>query len=329
MGRRRRLFRSCLKGCDLGKTLLELLALGLAVEPTVSVIIATRNRSLLFARMLQSLDRALSTASVDAQVVVVNNGSTDTTAAVIDDWIRRAPGRLACFAPQPGKAHALNQALRLVRAPLLAFTDDDVEVQPQWLQAILGFFVEHPEYGAAMGRVLVPPHVTDPALHARIAHYGTLPFFDRGDAVSDGKHLYGCNMVVRRTVLEQVGPFNERLGVGASGMHEDGDLARRILRSRVRIGYMPNVVVYHAVEPERLTLEHFRIVHLRRACSRFEMDPNRGWGSRLAHWLGAAVLFVWWSLLRNSRQIMRARGQLICHTELLRLQWRRSWQSAR
>jgi GT2 family glycosyltransferase len=295
----------------------------------VSLIIPTRNRAALLTRMLRSLDRALAAVDGQAEVVVADNGSTDTTAAAIADWIARGPGRRSVFVGEPGRSRAMNRALEEVRAPLIAFTDDDVEVRSDWLQEILRFFAEHAEYGAAMGRVLMPPEVTDPALLARIAYFGTLPFFDRGDAVLDGKHLYGCNMVVRRVVLDRVGTFNERLGVGASGLHEDGDLARRILQAGERIGYMPNVVVYHAVEPERLTLENFRVAHLRRARSRFEMDPDRGWGSRLAHWVGAVLLFVWWSLLRNRRRIMRARGQVICHTELLRLQWRRQAQAGR
>jgi GT2 family glycosyltransferase len=299
------------------------------MSPSVSLIIPTRNRAALLTRMLQSLDRALAGVDGQAQVVIADNGSTDTTAAVIADWIARGSGRSSVFVAEPGRSRAMNRALGDVQAPLIAFTDDDVEVRPDWLREILRFFAEHPQYGAAMGRILIPAEVTDPALLARVAYYGTLPFFDRGDAVSDGRHLYGCNMVVRRAVLDRVGPFNERLGVGASGMHEDGDLARRMLQAGARIGYMPNVVVYHAVEPERLTRENFRIVHLRRACSRFEMDPDRGWGSRLAHWLGAVVLFAWWSLLRNPRRIMRARGQLICHTELLRLQWRRRAEAVR
>lgn len=291
------------------------------MTPSIALVIPTRNRAALLTRMLRSLDHALAAVDGAAQAIVVDNGSTDGTAAVIADWIARGPARSSVFVAAPGRSRAMNRALETVQAPLIAFTDDDVQVPPDWLREILRFFADHPHYGAAMGRIRMPPDVTDPALLARVEYYGTLPFYDRGDAVLDGKHLYGCNMAVRRVVFDRVGSFDERLGVGASGMHEDGDLARRILQAGERIGYMPKVVVYHAVEPERLTIENFRIVHLLRARSRFEMDSERGWPHRLAHWLGAVTSFAWWSLLRNSRRAMRARGQVICHTELLRLQW--------
>lgn len=293
------------------------------MTPAVSVLIATRNRSALLARMLQSLDRALMVAGAEAQVVIADNGSTDDTAAVIDGWTSRAAGRARLSVRQPGKACALNQILGLAQAPLLAFTDDDVELRSDWLREILRFAGEHPQYAAAMGRVLLPPDVTDPTLLARVGYYRTVPLFDSGDRVHDDRHLYGANMMIRRAALDRVGPFNERLGPGASGLHEDGDLVRRILRAGLRIGYMPEATVYHVVEPDRLTFEYFRGLHLRDARSRFEMDPDGRWIASVAHWLGAAAVFGLWSVLRNPRQRMRARGRMISHAELVRLRWRR------
>lgn len=287
-----------------------------------SVIIATRNRSALLARMLRSLDRALVAAGDGTEIIIVDNGSADNTAAVADEWVKRAPGRARIFVPEPGKAHALNRGLELARAPLVAFTDDDVEIRPDWLREILAFFSAHPHYSAAMGRVLLPPDMTDPDVRARVAYYRTIPLFDSGDAVHHDRHLYGANMAVRHAVFDCVGLFNERLGPGASGLHEDGDLANRILAAGLHIGYMPNAVVYHAVEPDRLTFEYFRHLHLRDARSRFAMNPDGSWTRSLAHLVGATVVFSWWSFLRNSRQRMRARGQMICHGELLRLRWR-------
>jgi len=294
------------------------------VGSAVSVIIATRNRSVLLARMLRSLDRALLAAEVDAQVVVVDNGSSDATAAVVADWIRCAPGRTSICVPQPGKAHALNRGLDLVQAPLLAFTDDDVELRSDWLREIMRFVAQHPHYSAAVGRVLLPLDVTDPTLQARVRHYRTIPLFDGGDTVRDDRHLYGANMMVRRAVFERVGPFNERLGPGASGLHEDGDLARRILQAGMRIGYMPAATVYHVVEPERLTFEYFRSLHLRDARSRFEMDPQGNWLRSLLHWFGAVAIFGLWSMFRDPHQRLRARGRMISHAELLRLRWQRN-----
>lgn len=291
------------------------------MQPEVSVLVATRNRATLLTRMLRSLDRALISAGANVEVVIADNGSADGTAALLDSWVAAAPGRTRLLVPEAGKARALNRALQQAVSPLLVFTDDDVEVSPEWLREVVCFFGAHAEYAAGMGRVLLPPELNDPELRARIALYRTIPIFDSGDTAHDDRHLYGANMAVRRSALERVGRFNERLGPGASGLHEDGDLAARLAAAGLRIGYMPTAVVYHAVEPERLTFAYFRQLHLRDARSRFAMHPERHWSSALRHWAGAAAVFALWSVWRNPRQRMRARGRMICHGELLRLQW--------
>lgn len=284
----------------------------------VSVIVATRNRCSLLDRMLQSLDRAIERLEAPAEVVVADNGSTDATARVLATWQGHGPGRHVVTVEQPGKARALNVAIARSTAPLLAFTDDDVEVDPNWLRHIVHCFDSHPAHQASMGRVLLPRAVVAPEILARIAYYRTLPLYDQGDDGRDGRHLYGCNMALRRAVFDRIGQFNEALGPGASGLHEDGDLARRVLAAGFRIIYAPDIIVRHAVDESRLTFESFQDQHRRDGRSRFVMDPPRHVVQPLAHWLGALVVFAAWSLLRNPQRAMRARGRLISHAERVR-----------
>src|SRR5512142_3267918 len=98
------------------------------IAPSVSVIIATRNRAKGLARVLESVDVAQQTACIDGEILVVNNGSTDDTATLLERWVAVGTGRVHLQVPQPGKSRALNHALPVARAPVLAFTDDDVEV---------------------------------------------------------------------------------------------------------------------------------------------------------------------------------------------------------
>lgn len=292
------------------------------LDPQLSIIVATRSRAALLEKMFRSLDVALAAAPVPVEVVVVDNGSTDQTPGVIERWVSSGAGRVPLREPQPGKARALNRAIQTARAAILAFTDDDVEVAPNWVREMVAFFAGHNEYAAAMGRVRIPLHVTDPAQRAQIAYFRTLPLFEGGDAVTDERHLYGCNMAVRRAVFDRLGLFNERLGPGASGLHEDGDLARRTLHAGMRIGYMPEVVVYHAVEPSRLTYDFFRALHVRDARSRYLMDDRPSRLASLARLGGAVGVFAWWTLAYNPARRMRARGRLISHTEMVRLCWK-------
>jgi len=295
--------------------------------PAISVCIATRDRADLLVPLLRSLAVAQAEAAVTSEVIVVDNGSSDATPGILANWAANTATHVHARCPAPGKSRALNQLLGLARAPLLAFTDDDVEVAPDWVQAIVDFCATHPEYDAAMGRVRIPPQLTDAGVRARVARYGTLPLFDAGDAVCDVNELYGCNMVLHRRVFDAVGGFDERLGPGASGWGEDTDLSERARRAGLRLGYMPDAVVYHAVDPTRLTAEFFRAYHRRKAQGDFEKDPARYSRKNLSRLVDASLRCAWCRLTGDADRGMRARMRMIRHAEILRLRARRRWRA--
>jgi glucosyl-dolichyl phosphate glucuronosyltransferase len=296
---------------------------GSGTGPRVSVLIATRNRAATLARTLQSLDAAQAAGMADCEILIVDNGSTDTTPACLDRWAAAGPGRVRLCVPQPGKCRALNHALTVAQAPLLAFTDDDVEVSPQWLEAIVAFFGAYPQYDAAMGRVRVPPAAErDPELQALLAAYRVVPVFDKGDDVRDETQMYGCNIAVRRHVFERIGTFNERLGPPFNA-GEDLDLARRIVRAGMRIGYMPQALVYHEVDPTRLTPEYYRQFQVRLGRGWLEMEPERYYWRSVPRLLEATCAVVLWRLLHSPTRRMHAWGRMVRHADILLHGWRR------
>ncbi len=288
-------------------------------SPAVSVLVATRNRAALLERLLESLGAAQAAAADSAEIIVVDNGCTDATPALLTQWAAAAPGRMTLAVPEPGKSRALNCALGAARAPLLAFVDDDERVAREWLREIADFFRHHPQYDAGVGRVLPAPEVRDAQVLRLVASYRTIALFDHGDAVCDEHMLHGANMVLRRRVFDRIGGFNERLGPGAVGGCEDAELGARAIRAGARIGYMPGVRVYHDIDPQRLTPEYFRAFELRTARSRFAMDPAAAGHRAVRRVCEATVAFAWWSLLRNPIRRERARGSMIRHGEILRL----------
>ncbi|HXQ20209.1 MAG TPA: glycosyltransferase [Candidatus Acidoferrales bacterium] len=294
-------------------------------DPAVSVLVSSRDRAVLLAQLLQSLDTAQGAApEVVSEILVVDNGSHDNTPALLTGWASGGARRRTLRVDAPGKSRALNRALREARAPLLAFLDDDERVAPGWLGAIADFFRAYPEYHAGVGRVLRPPEVIDPDLLARLACYRTIALFDHGDAVRDEQLLHGANMALRREVFARVKGFNEGLGPGAVGGCEDAELAARVVRAGLRIGYMPAAIVYHTIDPARLTPAAFRRFELVVARSRFAMDPDRARRRALPRLLEATLTFVWWSLLRRPVRRTHARGRMIHHHEVLRLSRRRA-----
>ncbi len=291
-------------------------------NPQISVLIATRNRAQSLERALTSLLRALHGCPLSTEVIIVDNGSSDATPRVIEGFYRACGvAGVPLLVPERGKARALNAGLARARGAVVAFTDDDVEIPEQWLVAAARFSKEYPEYAAATGPVCLPPGEYDRETLARVRLLRTLPLLDLGSAACETKHLYGCNMLVRRAALLRAGGFDERLGPGASGLHEDGELARRLRASGERILYFPPLRMFHTVDPARLTWEFFRELHRADGRSRFVRDGNRGLTHAARRWLGAALVWGWWAVCGQRGRRVRAWGRLVSHSEYLRLCW--------
>src|SRR5271169_6552202 len=100
----------------------------------ITVILCTFNRCQLLAEALHSVAVSTLPESVEWEVLVIDNNSTDQTREVVEDFCRRYPGRFRyLFEPQQGKSHALNTGIREARGDILIFTDDDVTVEPTWI----------------------------------------------------------------------------------------------------------------------------------------------------------------------------------------------------
>ena len=78
----------------------------------------------------------------------------------------------------------------------------------------------------------------------------------------------GTNISFKREVFEKVGLFDTRLGPGASGFSEDTEYSRRIRQVGFKIGYAPNAIVYHELNPERYGSSYNRKVQYRKGVSR-------------------------------------------------------------
>jgi len=219
------------------------------------VIVATRNRAARLAQMLDSLKVSVDAASGPVEVWLVDNGSTDATPQVLESWCASVPQAQYLCVPEPGKSRALNVAIARARGEVILFTDDDVTLDPNWVNAMREFFLQNPEVAAAAGRILPLVSADSETLWRSGAGVWrlVLPIFDLGEQPRPCVDMYGANMAVRAEVLRMVGGFNVQLGPGATGFYDDLELARRICRAGCAIKYNPAAVVYHEVPSERLT----------------------------------------------------------------------------
>jgi glycosyltransferase involved in cell wall biosynthesis len=229
----------------------------------ISIVIATRNRSVLLARTLRAIASQRWPRS-EMEVVVADNGSTDDTRAVVGHAAESLPVHYL-FVAEPGKSHAVNAALRLTRGDLIALTDDDVQPEPEWL-AGLAQAVDETDADFVAGRILPlwespPPAWMSPFLYGALAipENGTMRLPITADQTSNVMPI-GANMAVRARVIERLGGLRTDLGKldGTLRTGEDHEFFLRLLHAGCRGVYEPSAVVRHLVPAARLHRRYFR-----------------------------------------------------------------------
>ena len=232
----------------------------------VSVVIGTYNRSELLAGALESLV-AQQDKGIRYEVIVVDNNSTDDTRDVVKSFAGSDIPVSYMFEGRQGVSYARNTGIHQSRAPIIAFTDDDVRVAPDWITTIKRTFEEHPEVGFIGGKVLPLWSVTPPAW-LTIEHWMPLALQDHGDSefyLEPEKSIgvIGANLAVRRELFERVGGFGTdvqliKRGIGAM---EDHEYILRMWQAGVRGLYVPQLVVQAPTQNERFKKEYHRRWH--------------------------------------------------------------------
>ena len=232
--------------------------------PCVSVIIATYSRASLLEQCLRHL--AVQRFRAGDEVIVVDNASVDRTPDVVRTHQATFPIALQLLSePQPGKSHALARALSSAAGDVLAFLDDDVNVDRDWL-AVVRETMRDPSVALMGGRVVprwessVPDWMRRaPLRHPRLgAPLGLLEY--PADVNELGpRTVLGANLAVRRRVFEVVGGFATHLGKlrGTLLSGEDHELCVRVQRAGFKAIYVPHAVVHHWVPAERARAAYF------------------------------------------------------------------------
>jgi GT2 family glycosyltransferase len=207
----------------------------------LSVIVCTYNRKDMLIDCLDSVAKSLSHAHpIDAEIVVVDNASVDGTPTAVEDWSANCafPVRIL-IEHRKGPVHARNCGCRAASGTLLVFIDDDCHMDESYVTNALRCDRRNSENVLYGGRV----ELGDPSdlpltiktdltsrrwnIHMRSARRENL-----------GNCLHGCNMMMRRSLLEKVGPFD-------AFTDNDIDLVYRCYLAGVTIEYVPDIAVFH------------------------------------------------------------------------------------
>lgn len=249
----------------------------------ISVIIATRNRAQLLKDALQSLFKQERDGAFDFEIIVVDNNSTDDTKEVVARCAAQFNGKLTyLFEPERGKSAAVNHGIKKAAGSVIAFTDDDVDVDKRWLINIAECF-QSCRCDCVGGRVLpvYPPNTPRWIKDNAMKLSGSIVIYDYGEETYPYKkpmhEFIGANTAFRKEVFEECGLFRNDLGVGAGLMGEDVEIIDRLYKNKKALYYCGKALVWHPVDLRRMDLRHVAKwnVGLGRFCARQEKNEGQ------------------------------------------------------
>jgi len=187
------------------------------------------------------------------EIIVVDDGSTDRTPAVVESISNRANTPQVRLLRQPARGlnSARNAGVREARGQLICFVDDDVDAPPGWLQAMIAGAMRHPEAACLGGPIRLRLEGPAPRLCGREPLGETE--LDLGPSDKADVLVWGANMAVRRSAFDLVGLFSENLPIYG----DEQEWEERLLDRGGRTVYVPDAWLWH-----RRTADDLRLLHM-------------------------------------------------------------------
>ncbi len=254
------------------------------MEPRLSVVIVSWNVRKLLRRALASLEAAWAQGGESPErleIIVVDNGSHDGTVAMVREEFPHV--RLIANRENRGFTGGNNQGIRIARAPALFLLNPDTEVVGDAPSHLLAYLDAHPRVGMVGPQLLN----ADETVQSSRRRFPTLPILflestwlqglarpwlrryyveDRpDDRIQPVDWITGAAMMVRRSVLDEVGLFDE----GFFMYSEELDLCRRIRAAGWEIVYLPTAQVFHYVGKSSEQVVAARHIHFQASKVRY------------------------------------------------------------
>ena len=228
----------------------------------LSLIISTYNRAESLIRTLHSVAQQDAPANI-WECLIVNNASTDDTEKRVAAFIAERPQQNFRLVnePQQGLSFARNKGIAESKGRFVAFIDDDETINSEFISAYLKVFDEQCAFAAAG----VVKAVYDNGRPSWLSTYPEKmianPFYlgKKVMTISSKITPAGGNMAFNREVFNIYGRFDTNLGRCGSQLlgAEENDFFERIRSLGERVYYVPNAIVYHHIDTNRLTPEYF------------------------------------------------------------------------
>jgi glycosyltransferase involved in cell wall biosynthesis len=229
---------------------------------TLSIIICSYNRASYISDALTSL-YGQSSGLDDFEVIIVDNNSIDNTKEVYAQWRQTNTNGQFTFISETkqGASFARNTGAAIAKGEWVCFMDDDAVATTDYVKNIIKHIQDQPFIVGFGGRI-IPKYI--PAEPKWMSYYvsslvGNFDYASTACAFENGKYPLESNMIVKKSVYDQIGGFNVNLPgvVGTLRIGGEGkELFYKIIALGHTIYYDPSICVHHVVEVKKLTSEY-------------------------------------------------------------------------
>lgn len=230
-----------------------------SLNPFLSFAICTYNRAFIITECLRSII-AHDGGEFDFEVLIVDNNSTDDTKMVVQPFIEENDNFRYVIEKEQGLSHARNRATNEANGAWIVYLDDDAILGENYFGELEKLLTNY-DFDC-FGGPFFPWYL-----------YGKPPWFldewassgirrnDVGIIDGIGGWLTGGNFIIKKSILKTQNGFETDLGMTGNkiGFGEEDYLQIQLSKNGYRIGYSPNLYIYHAVLPHKFSLKwHLR-----------------------------------------------------------------------
>lgn len=220
--------------------------------PILSIVVCTYNRSDWLRSCLSSLEPQCMDGTVE--VLIIDNNSTDATSSIAHDFTERLPNFKYIFEGTQGLSHARNRGIKEALGQIVAYIDDDAKAHSDWVSATTHFFETWPDASGVGGQhnafslVPIPPWFPK--------EYGCRSLDHETRKLQKDEWISGLNMAFKKSALIEIGGFDTSIGMKGDKVSygEETQLTLRMLERGMHIYYCAEMLVDHAILPEKLKL---------------------------------------------------------------------------
>lgn len=229
----------------------------------LSIIICTYNREKYIGPLLDSISKNDYPTS-DYEIILVDNNCTDNTRGVCEQFVATHPEiRLRYVVEtEQGLSAARNKGIKEAKGEVIIYVDDDALVDTDYIRIYAEHFAAHPETMAAGGPIEPLYETQEPSWMSPYTKALLTAWMNYGDKVREypnGRYPGGGNAAYRKTVFDQVGLFNTKLGRKGTALlaSEEKDIFDKMKALGMLVLYLPTPVLHHIIPQAKLEEDYF------------------------------------------------------------------------